>query len=161
MTSDPCELADALRARFAAAPLRIGADTSATAEFQVGHVVRLLTTLLPKEVAIEGVFFPLSGGLQDDGPDGLDDKTAFSDVERALIASEIDMGVHGLTAVPDCVLLAQGIVFGAYLPWDGIPQPGLPASVIGIQARTADTPVLQLLHHLNCHPDAAGRVQGA
>ncbi|WP_113704735.1 hypothetical protein [Nonomuraea lactucae] len=162
MTSDPCALADVLRARFAASPLRIGAGNSATAEFQVGHVGHLLTTLLPNEVSIEVVFLPLSGGLQDDDRGGLDDNDAFSStVDRALIAAEIDMGVHGLSAAPGDVQLAEGTVFGAYLLSEGIPGPDLPASVIGIQARTADTPVMQLLLYLNRHPDAAGRVQRA
>ncbi|MEU6789891.1 hypothetical protein ABZ912_62850 [Nonomuraea angiospora] len=163
MTSDPCGLSDALRARFAASPLRIGAGDSTTAEFQAGHVVRLLTTLLPKEVAIEVVFLPLSGGRpQDDAQGGLDDENAFSStVDRALMAKEIDMGIHELTTVPDGVPLTDGTVFGAYLLWEGMSWPELPASVVGVQARTADAPVIQLLHHLNRHPDDAGRVLGA
>ncbi len=163
MTSDPCGLSDALRARFAASPLRIGAGDSTTAEFQAGHVVRLLTTLLPKEVAIEVVFLPRSGGPQDDDAlGGRDDENAFSStVERALMAKEIDMGVHGLAAVPDGVPLSEETVFGAYLLWEGISWPELPASVVGIQARIGDAPVMQLLHDLNRHPNAAGRVYGA
>ncbi|MGR6915440.1 hypothetical protein ACU635_14440 [[Actinomadura] parvosata] len=162
MTSDPCGLADALRARFASCPLRIGAATSTTAEFQAGHVVRLLTTLLPKEVAIEVVFLPFSGDPEDDDtPGGLDDENAFSSaVDRALMAEEIDMGVHGLTVVRDAPL-SEGTVFGAYLLWEGISWPERPASVVGIQARAGDAPVIQLLHDLNRHPDAAGRVHGA
>jgi porphobilinogen deaminase len=162
VTSDPCGLSDALRARFAASPLRIGAGDSTTAEFQTGHVVRLLTTFLPKEVAIEVVFLPLSSDPQDDAPGGLDDENTFSrTVDRALMAKEIDMGIHGLTAAPDGVPLSEGTVFGAYLLWEGISWPELPASVVGIQARTGDAPVMQLLHDLNRHPDAAGRVHGA
>ncbi|MEV6033552.1 hypothetical protein AB0L65_20525 [Nonomuraea sp. NPDC052116] len=163
MTSDPCGFSDALRARFAASPLRIGAGDSTAAEFQAGHVVRLLTALLPKEVAIEVVFLPVSGDPQDDDvPGGLDDEYVFSStVDRALMAEEIDMVVHGLTAVPDGVPLSVRTVFGAYLLWEGISWPELPASVVGIQARTGDAPVIQLLHDLNRYPDAAGRVHGA
>ncbi|WP_344897581.1 hypothetical protein, partial [Nonomuraea antimicrobica] len=151
MTSNPYGLSDALRVRFAASPLRIGAGDSTAAEFQAGHVVRLLTPLLPSRAAIEVVFLPLSGGPQDDNaPGGLDDENAFSSaVDRALVAKEIDMGVHGLTAVPDDVPLSEGTVLGAYLLWEGISRPELPASVVGIQARIGDAPVMQLLRHLN------------
>lgn len=136
MTSAPCGLDSALRARFAAAPLRIGTDTSDTAEYQAGHVVHLLTSLLPRQVGVEIV--PVGGT-----------------VDRALITYEIDMAVHALGGESDIPLVA-GTAFGAYLPCEDMPPADRPRSGIGIQARTADAAVMQLLHHLNGHPAPKG-----
>ncbi|MBP2705477.1 hydroxymethylbilane synthase [Microbispora sp. RL4-1S] len=123
-------------------PLRIGSRTSLLATVQARHVAELIHEYAPG-VATEIVPIRVSADVWDGDLSRIGGKGAFSkEIDRALVAGEIDVAVHCMKDVPGDVPLAEGTAFGAYLERgdvhdvvvtrDGTPLADLPpGSVVG------------------------------
>jgi hydroxymethylbilane synthase len=111
----------AYRARLAAASaVRLGSRTSPMAMAQARQVRGLLSALVPGiDVTIVGINTRAdkwAGELA-----ALGGKGAFSkEIDRALLAGEVDAAVHCVKDVPGDVPLPAGLLFAAYLPRDDI-----------------------------------------
>lgn len=106
--------------RFAGAPLNLGSRTSPMAKAQAEHVKALITARVPGlEVQIVGIETSADQWLGDLAQ--LGGKGNFTkEIDRALIAGQIDIAVHCMKDVPGDVPLPPGTQFGAYLERDDV-----------------------------------------
>ena len=122
-------LAQVVAQRFTDTPLRIGTRTSPMALWQAGHVADLLTKRVPglrtELVGIETTADNWPGDLAELGGKGLFTK----EIDRGLMAGQVDIAVHCMKDVPGDVPLPPGTAFGAYLTRDDVHDVALfPAS---------------------------------
>jgi hydroxymethylbilane synthase len=108
--------------------IRIGSRGSALASWQAEHV-RCRLEALGHEASIR-VIVTLGDRVQDRPLDGVGGKGAFlKEIEEALLAGEVDLGVHSLKDVPHT--LPPGLVLAAILPRED-PRDALVSSGAGL-----------------------------
>lgn len=113
-------LRDTVLERLAGGPLRLGTRTSAMAMAQAARVRARLTAEIP-ELEVEFVPITTSADLWPGDLAELGGKGNFTkEIDRKLIAGEVDIAVHAMKDVPGDVPLPKGTAFGAYLPREDV-----------------------------------------
>ena len=157
--------------------IRIGSRTSPMAMAQAEHVRELLLKHV-ESLQVELVGIQTSGDRWQGDLAELGGKGAFlKEIDRHLLLGEVDIAVHCMKDVPGDVPLPEGTAFAAYLPREDVHDvvvfpsgsptrpwatcrigqvlpfdvmcPAVGAGVIGIQCRTADTGIAELLRLLD------------
>ncbi|GII66556.1 porphobilinogen deaminase 2 [Sphaerisporangium krabiense] len=117
-------MADALGAllveRFSGGSLRLGTRTSPMAMHQAQRVADLIIGRAPA-VKVELIPIKTSADLWPGDLSELGGKGTFTkEIDRALMAAQVDIAVHCMKDVPGDVPLPAGTAFGAYLPRDDV-----------------------------------------
>lgn len=100
--------------------LRLGSRTSPMAMAQARHVAALITQLVP---GIDVALSPITTSADKWAGDlaALGGKGAFiKEIDRAMLAGQVDIAVHCMKDVPGDAPLPPGLMFAAYLPRDDV-----------------------------------------